>query len=47
MPWDPATYHKFQAERFAPFNDLLRLIVYKRADLNTWMESRRVDPGAR
>lgn len=26
MPWDPAQYHKFQAERAAPFEDLVRLI---------------------
>jgi trans-aconitate 2-methyltransferase len=26
MPWDPAQYHKFQAERFAPFEDALRLV---------------------
>lgn len=26
MPWDPAQYHKFQAQRAAPFEDLLALI---------------------
>ena len=26
MPWNPDTYHKFQSERFAPFDDLLRLV---------------------
>jgi trans-aconitate 2-methyltransferase len=26
MPWDPNLYHKFQAERSAPFFDLLRLV---------------------
>jgi trans-aconitate 2-methyltransferase len=26
MAWDPAQYHKFQAERFLPFEDCLRLI---------------------
>lgn len=26
MPWDPAQYHKFTAERFAPFDDLVALI---------------------
>jgi len=26
MPWDPARYHQFQRERFAPFEDLIRLI---------------------
>src|SRR5215213_5048180 len=26
MPWDPKQYHKFQAERSAPFFDLLALI---------------------
>lgn len=26
MPWSPDQYHKFQAERFAPFSDLLALI---------------------
>ncbi|MCI0550410.1 MAG: methyltransferase domain-containing protein [Anaerolineae bacterium] len=26
MPWDPTQYHKFQAERSAPFFDLLALI---------------------
>jgi trans-aconitate 2-methyltransferase len=32
MPWDPKQYHKFQAERSAPFFDLLGL-VEKRPDL--------------
>lgn len=27
MPWDPQQYHKFQAERFAPFEDLVRLVA--------------------
>ena len=26
MPWDPTLYHKFQAERSAPFFDLLALV---------------------
>ena len=26
MPWNPAVYHKFQAERSAPFHDLLALV---------------------
>lgn len=26
MPWNPDTYHKFQAERAAPFADLLSLV---------------------
>jgi len=26
MPWNPDQYHKFQAERSAPFNDLLALV---------------------
>ncbi len=26
MPWDPKQYHKFQAERAAPFFDLLALV---------------------
>lgn len=26
MPWNPDTYHKFQAERAAPFTDLLGLV---------------------
>lgn len=26
MPWDPAQYHKFQAQRSAPFYDLLALV---------------------
>jgi trans-aconitate 2-methyltransferase len=32
MPWDPNQYHKFQAQRSAPFFDLLAL-VDKRPDL--------------
>ena len=31
MPWDPAQYLKFQSERFAPFDDLLALIVERPA----------------
>ena len=26
MTWNPAQYHKFQKERFAPFEDLIQLI---------------------
>src|SRR5918912_3946723 len=26
MPWDPTQYHKFQAERSAPFFDLMALV---------------------
>lgn len=26
MPWNPEQYHKFQAERSAPFEDLLKLV---------------------
>jgi trans-aconitate 2-methyltransferase len=26
MPWDPTCYHRFQRERFAPFEDLLGLV---------------------
>ncbi len=26
MPWDPKQYHKFQAQRSAPFSDLLALV---------------------
>ena len=26
MPWNPDRYHQFQAERSAPFDDLLKLI---------------------
>ena len=26
MPWNPEQYHKFQAQRSAPFEDLLRLV---------------------
>ena len=33
MPWDPKQYHKFQAERSAPFFDLLALVEI-RPDLN-------------
>lgn len=33
MPWDPNQYHKFQAQRAAPFYDLLAL-VEKRPNLN-------------
>ena len=29
MPWDPDRYHQFQAERFAPFEDLLGLITVR------------------
>jgi len=32
MPWDPKQYHKFQAERSAPFFDLLALVA-KRPNL--------------
>jgi trans-aconitate 2-methyltransferase len=32
MPWNPDLYHKFQAERSAPFHDLLALVDI-RADL--------------
>jgi trans-aconitate 2-methyltransferase len=32
MPWDPKQYHKFQAERSAPFFDLLALVEV-RSDL--------------
>ena len=27
MSWNPKTYHKFQRERFAPFEDLLNLVM--------------------
>jgi len=27
MPWDPECYHRFQAERAAPFEDLLALVT--------------------
>ena len=27
MPWNPEQYHKFQSERSAPFNDLLKLVI--------------------
>jgi len=30
MSWNPELYHKYQKERFAPFNDLLELIVVKK-----------------
>jgi trans-aconitate 2-methyltransferase len=29
MPWDPAQYHKFQQQRAAPFDDLLRLVTVR------------------
>lgn len=29
MPWNPDQYHRFQAERFAPFSDLLALITVR------------------
>ena len=29
MPWDPQQYHKFQSERFAPFEDLVRLVTIR------------------
>lgn len=29
MAWDPAQYHKFQAQRAAPFDDLLRLVAVR------------------
>ncbi len=29
MSWNPELYHKFQSERFAPFEDLVALIVVK------------------
>jgi trans-aconitate 2-methyltransferase len=29
MPWNPDLYHKFQEERFAPFNNLAELITVK------------------
>ncbi len=32
MPWDPPQYHKFQAQRSAPFYDLLALVL-KRPNL--------------
>jgi trans-aconitate 2-methyltransferase len=31
MPWNPALYHKFQAERSAPFYDLLALVEIRPA----------------
>ena len=37
MPWNPEQYHKFQTERSAPFEDLLKLVsmrpVLKAVDL--------------
>jgi trans-aconitate 2-methyltransferase len=38
MPWNPAQYHQFQNERFAPFEDLFRLV-------NSKTEMRVVDLG--
>lgn len=29
MSWNPELYHKFQKERFAPFQDLMKLIVIR------------------
>ena len=29
MPWNPEQYHKFKADRLAPFNDLLGLIKFR------------------
>src|SRR5512137_210859 len=29
MPWNPDQYHKFQAERSAPFDDLLKLVAVR------------------
>ena len=29
MSWNPALYHKFQKERFAPFQDLINLILIR------------------
>jgi trans-aconitate 2-methyltransferase len=29
MPWNPEQYHKFQAERSAPFDDLLKLVTIR------------------
>ena len=29
MPWNPEQYHKFQAERSAPFDDLLQLVTLR------------------
>ncbi|MCA9905270.1 MAG: methyltransferase domain-containing protein [Anaerolineae bacterium] len=29
MPWNPDQYHKFQSQRAAPFEDLLRMIVVR------------------
>jgi trans-aconitate 2-methyltransferase len=31
MPWNPEQYHKFQAERSAPFEDLLKLVEVRPA----------------
>ncbi|MEI7845831.1 MAG: methyltransferase domain-containing protein [Chloroflexota bacterium] len=30
MPWNPDQYHKFQAQRSAPFDDLLNLVIKRR-----------------
>ena len=30
MPWNPEQYHKFQAQRSAPFDDLLNLVIKRR-----------------
>jgi len=30
MSWNPELYHKFQKERFAPFKDLMDLIVVRK-----------------
>jgi trans-aconitate 2-methyltransferase len=30
MPWNPARYHQFQHERFAPFDDLLSLLKIRK-----------------
>ncbi len=29
MPWNPEQYHKFQSERSAPFDDLLKLVIIR------------------
>jgi trans-aconitate 2-methyltransferase len=31
MPWNPEQYHRFQAERSAPFDDLLKLVQVRSA----------------
>jgi trans-aconitate 2-methyltransferase len=31
MPWNPEQYHKFQAQRSAPFDDLLNLVIKRRS----------------